>query len=454
MMKRWLAALGALPALLCGAGPVRAQSILDACVAETCKARLTADQLLGEIQTLIVAKRYAEAKPMLAALSSVPSMKLESRFLSGYVAQQTGDLKTAEALFRQILVDDPAQTRVRLELGRTLLAMGRSASADHQLKMVEEDEELPPEIARTVRSVRSAIRSKRAWTLNMDVGFAPDSNINNATAVDTVTVLFGNQPIPLTLDDRAKAKSGTGVTGSVDAGLRLPIADQTSLLVDMDAFGTEYEGRDYDDISVEAAVGPEFALTEALRFRAEGLAAQRNFGGRVASRQFGVKSGFEATLGRINRIGLQVDARRTTARFDRNYDGYQVGVHATYERVVGKALVASTSLFVRRDWLRADAYSSTELGGLIGFGGELPAGFNLGLSGGVSHAEYDAAIAFFSPDPRGDWRFNARATLGNRGVRVMGFSPSFSLSYGRNDSSIDYYATERTRFRFALARYF
>lgn len=104
--------------------------------------------------------------------------------------------------------------------------------------------------------------------------------------------------------------------------------------------------------------------------------------------------------------------------------------------------------------VRDNAYSNTELGGVVGIGGELPKGFNFGVSAGASHASYDAPIPLFSPDPRHDWRYNLNATLGNRAIRVWGFSPSVRVSYSCGDSSIPYYTTERTRVRFALARYF
>ena len=85
-----LAARTALPALLLTTvSPVRAESILDRCAAETCKARLTSEQLLEEIQELIAAKRYNEVKPLLAAIATVPALRFESRFLTGYVAEQT-----------------------------------------------------------------------------------------------------------------------------------------------------------------------------------------------------------------------------------------------------------------------------------------------------------------------------------------------------------------------------
>ncbi|WP_375396834.1 surface lipoprotein assembly modifier [uncultured Sphingomonas sp.] len=431
-----------------------AQALVDKCTAQVCVARLTPRELLDEIQTLIAARRFDEAGPMLAALARAPEFGFEVKFLTGYVAEQTGDYKKAASIFEDILARDPRQTRVRLELGRTLLAMGRPQSADKQFRLAQADDELPPDIARTLRSVRTIIRSKRAWSLNFDVGLAPDSNINNATTSDTVTVLFGAQPIPLTLNQEARARSGIGRTATIEAGLRLPVGKRIAIVADVDALGADYDGTAFDDYTFEGAAGSELKVSDATRMRIQGVVAERLYGARIASRQYGVKLGADTTLGATQRLGLQIDARRTDARFDANYDGWQVGAYATYERVVAKSMIASATLYVRRDWLRAPAYSSVEAGGMLGLGGELPWGFNFAVSAGASRASYDAPIALFSLDPRRDWRFNGRLAIGNRAIRVLGFSPSISVSYGRIDSSLDFYASSRVRARFALARYF
>jgi outer membrane protein len=334
--------------------------------------------------------------------------------------------------------------------------MGRTQSADHQLRLAAEAKDLPPEIARTIRSVRNIIRTKRQWSVNVDFGIAPDTNINNATGADSINVYLPYSPDPMTvsLDPNARAKSGLGLTGSIDGGLRLPVSKNMLMLVDFNAFATQYKHNEYDDLSMELGAGPEFKLSEKVRLRAEGVVAQRDFGNRVVSRQVGVKAGLELTLDQKQQLAVQVDSRSTDAIFDPNYSGWQTAINATYERVIGHTLIASASAFVRRDSLTAKVYSNTEIGGVLGIGGELPKGFNFGLSAGASHASYDAPIALFSPDARRDWRYNLHATLGNRAIRVWGFSPSVSLTYSRGDSSIPYYANERTRFRFVLARYF
>ncbi|MCX8474828.1 MAG: surface lipoprotein assembly modifier [Sphingomonas sp.] len=428
--------------------------LIDRCTAEICKARLTPDQVLVEAMALIEASRFDEAQPLLAALGRVPEYRLESRFLSGRIAAAKGDHKAAIAFYRDILADDPSQTRVRLELGREMLAIGHSASADKQFRIAQQSDDLPEDIARTIRSVRDVIRSRRAWRLDVDFGLAPDTNINNATSVDTITVQWGSNQLPITLDENAKARSGVGQTATISGGFRLPVADSTSMLFDLDSSGNNYSGTDFDDYQVQLAAGPEFRFSRESSVSIQALGAQRWFGGHLASRQMGVKTGFQTRLSNTQQIGFQLDTRRTDAKFDDAYDGWQVGAYATYERAVAKSLVASAGLFARRDWLKADAYSSTELGVIAGFGGELPYGISFGLSGSASRARFDAPIPLFSPEPREDWRYTARATLGNRKIRVWGFSPQVSASYSRIDSSIPFFASDRLRFRFAVARYF
>jgi outer membrane protein len=451
-MKR-LAILAATA--LCAPGIASAQVLLDQCVAATCKAKLTPDQLLGEIQALIQAKRYDEARPMLAALATLPQYKFETRYLGGMVAAATGDHKTAIAQYQAILSDDPSQTRVRLELGRSMLAAGRPQSADRQFKMAQQDAELPPEVARTIRTVRDIIRANRTWRVDVNVGFAPDTNINNATAVDSITILWGGLiPLDLTLDEQAKATSGIGQTGTISAGVRLPVGERAAMIADFDSTGTNYAGALYDDYQVQLAAGGELRLSDEVRATVQALGAQRWYSGEIASRQAGAKAGLQFGIGDRQRVGMQVDARRTNALFDNAYDGWQIGAYASYERALSRSIVASLGVFGRRDLLAADAFSSKEYGVSLGIGGELPIGFNAAVSGTVSRAKFDAPLPIFSPDAREDMRYTVRATLGNRKFAWMGFSPEVSVAYTVNDSSIEYFAMDRLRVRFGMARYF
>ncbi|ODP37053.1 surface lipoprotein assembly modifier [Sphingomonas turrisvirgatae] len=432
-----------------------APALLDRCTAATCIARLTAPQLLAEVEKLVTAGRFAEAQPMVAALEQVPALRFEVRFLSGFIAAQLGDHQRAIGYYKEILADDPNQTRVRVELARSMLAMGRPQSADRQFRMAQQDADLPPEVARTIRTVRDIIRQNRAWRLDLNVGFAPDTNINNATSFDSITILWGGLiPIDLALDENARARSGLGQTATISAGVRLPVGEGVAMITDLDATGANYTGSLYDDYQVQLAAGGEVRLSGTLRATLQALGAQRWFAGDVASRQAGAKAGLQLGIGDRQRIGLQIDGRRTDALFDRGYDGWQLGGYASYERAITRSIVASVGVFGRRDWLNVDAYSNKEYGASLGLGGELPLGFNAGISGTVSRATYDAPMYMFAWDPRRDMRYTGRVTLGNRKLAWQGFSPEVTVAYSRNDSSIRYFANDRLRMRIGLARYF
>ena len=424
------------------------------CADGVCTIKITAPQLLAKAEYLVAQKRYDDAAPLIAALVNAPQYDLERRFLSGFVAVEKGDLNTAIKEFRAILASDPHQTRVRLELARALMLKGKNGSADYHFRLAAQDDTLPADIVATIRTARGVLRSQRKWNFNLDFGVAPDSNINNGTAAQSIDVAFGTQTVPLTLDPSARKKSGTGQTASVAGGVRLTLADKLSLLIDADGQVINYAGTAFDDIGVQAAIGPELRLSEKTLISVQALGAHRWYGGRRATLAGGIKAGIEHTVSNKERIGLLLDGRRTDSGFSRRFSGWQLGTYATYERVVSKSMIASANVFARRDSLNDASASSYEVGVNLGIGGELPHGITAGVSAGASRAVYDAPERFFSEKPRHDWRYNARVNVGLRSIRVLGFSPSVTYTFAKNDSSLALYKSDRHRVRFTLARYF
>src|SRR3546814_4583868 len=120
-----------------------------------------------------------------------------------------------------------------------MLALHKPGAADRQFKIAEQDQDLTPEVLRTIRTVRDTIRAKRPWQIDVAFGLAPDTNINNATSLDTIRVNLGDNSIPLTLDERARAKSGIGPPAQVSARLRLPVAERLSILPQLSSDETQ-----------------------------------------------------------------------------------------------------------------------------------------------------------------------------------------------------------------------
>lgn len=430
------------------------QAIAEDCAAPgPCTVRMSADQVLHTAEKLVLERRFEEAAPLLAALENAPQYKMQRAFLIGYVDSETGNLDGAINEFRGILRDHPDQTRVRLELARALMLKGQDFSAEHHLRLAAKDRDLPSEVAATIRSQRGILRDRRTWHFDVNFGLAPDTNINSATRADTIDVVFGGGTLPLSLNHDAQAKSGVGRTGGFSGGVRLKMSPKTAMLVDLDTQLVDYSGGSYDDLTTQLAVGPEYKFDARTSFSVQALGAQRWYGWRTATTQAGMKFGAQRYLDRGERIGMQFDVRNTVDAFSPEYRGWSLGAYGTYERVIGKTMVASASVFARREMLQGAVYSNQEYGLSLGIGGEFPLGINAGISGGMSRVAYDAPMLIFSNSARRDWRLNGRVYLGLRSFRLFGFSPSLTYTYVSADSNYLFYKTNRNRLSFNLAHY-
>ncbi len=419
-----------------------------------CNYRFSAEQLLGVAAKLVSDKKFEEARLLVSALQSAPGMAVPYNFLEGMIALETGDPKSAASRFRTILEDHPGETRVRLELAKALLAQGKLNAADYHLRLAQNDENLPEDIGRAISNARSIIRSKRNWKFGFDIGIAPDSNINSATNAETVDVNFGPVRLPVTLDEEARERSGTGLTASLFGSVRLPLSQRTAVVADLDANMVNYKGKQADDYSMQLAIGPEWKLGNRTNLSLQGVGLYRWYGGNLAARQFGAKLNLQHDLSTSRRIAVQLDGRHTDSAFGDGYRGWQLGGAATFEQVIAKSAIVSASLIARRDAMKLTSHSSKTFGFNLGIGGELPLGINAGVFGGASRATYDEAQTFFSPDPRKDWRYQARVYLGLRQIRVWGFSPSIEYNFAQISTNYAIYASTRHRVEFKIARYF
>jgi outer membrane protein len=436
------------------AQPLASAPADEICAGGICRIKMTPDQLLSRVEALIAARDFTSAMPLIEVLGQAPELEMQQKFLKGFVAAETGDLKTAETVFRAILRDHPGQTRVRLELARIMMLNGKEGAADYHFRLAEQDGDLPPEIAQTIRSVRGVLRNQRAWHFNLNLGLAPDTNINSATSSESVNINFGPIQLPIPLDANARQKSGIGQTGGFSAGLRLKVSEKIAVLVDTENRIVNYKDTFADDIQTQLAIGPEFRLGQTSSVSVQALGEQRWYGGHKANRDFGLQIGFQKVLDKGQRVGLAIDARKSKSQLSDAYSGTMLGGNLTYERVIGRAFIASASLFGRVDSLESKAFSNKTVGASLGIGGELPLGINAGLNASISKAFFDAPQYIYSNETRQDLRFLSRAYLGVRALKLVGFSPSVEYIFSKVDSNYTLYESDRHRVNFKFSRYF
>ena len=412
----------------------------------------TPAQLLSRTERLIDLREFALAKTLATALGADPDYRFKSQFLLGYIAVETGDLKTAVSEFRAALASQPGATRVRLELARALMLQGKDAAASYHYRLAQRADDLPPEVRATVNSSLAQLRDRKPWALNVELALVPDSNITGGTRSPTVDIDIGGGKIPFTLGGNAVERSGLGESARVVGTYRTGNG-MHGLVTDAEVSGVNYAGKSVDDYGAQLSFGPDIRTKSTVAY-VQGVAAFRWYGGTLATKQAGARAAVQVTRDKGDRIGFSIDARHNKSMLSTAYDGWTGGLFATYERVVAKSFIASGSAFTRTDRLRERAYSDNEYGVSLGIGGELAHGINAGVSAMVSRARYFAPVLAFSTEPRTDWRYAGRAYVGVRSVRFLGFSPSITYNYSRNDSNLTLYKSSRSRFSFAIARYF
>jgi tetratricopeptide (TPR) repeat protein len=413
----------------------------------------SARELLTKAEALVLARRYAEAVPLVERLASFPEYALQFNFLQGYLALETGDPITAEQRFRAAAALRPDYTRARIELGRALLAQGKREQADEQYRLAEQDQTLSPELAALVKKGRVKSAERAIWYLNVDASVIADSNINNATDLDAVPVNFGDVTLPVELDPVFQSQAGLGFGASATAGLKLRASQAVALSIDGEASIVDYQDRLADDISLLLAAGPELTFEGGVA-AVQGTVFQREYGGSVANEGFGIRARYQRLIEEDERVTLYLDARVFESGYGQAYEGEQASAYLVYEVVFDPDLSGNITLYGRREWLGFDPFSNFEFGSYGGLNAYLNEHIAGGVSLGLTRVLFDDPFPTLSPRSRRDWRLFGSVYIATRRPAFLGITPSLSYSFNRTNSNVGFYSADRHRLRLGLAKGF
>ena len=111
-----------------------------------------------------------------------------------------------------------------------------------------------------------------AGSFNLDIGLAPDTNVNNATSARLINSIYGNDTIEL--NDRARSRKGVGQFVGISGGVRLRLQDRVAMLIDADGQLINQSGTSADDsrnVLVSLTEAGRALLTEASHTHLDGL---------------------------------------------------------------------------------------------------------------------------------------------------------------------------------------
>ena len=372
---------------------------------------------------------------------------IERVFRDGMASYAARDYGRAEAVFRQILDQDPELLRVRLELARTLFMARKDEQADYHFRLAA-GEHPGAQVLRNIVRFREAIRARRAWRFDIDVGFAPDSNINSATDKETVDI----NGLPFKLDSNGRARSGTGRFVGGQASVRLNRSGNIPIYVGAYGRWTTYRHDDFDDAYAGAEAGPEFRLAGGrLRTTATGL--MRWYGRRPLVRSFGARVEYDKLVGGKWTVGGTVLVRHNNYARRGDLDGWHAEARVSANRPLGPAALGFAYAGVERSWAEdpGQAFWRERIG--IGVLKEIGWGLRPQLGLDIARQVNDGPLAPFGKQRR-DWQLQGSASIYKRDWNLGGFAPSLRLTVTRNLSTLPLYDEKRRRAEIRLTKAF
>lgn len=418
------------------------------CIAASGCVRVAPVELLRLVDQYQANGRLSDAETLLRGLSSDADRELrtEARFRLAMLREQQGDRAGAAGSLRQLLVDRPEAQRPRLELARMLALMGDEGGARRELRVVSATG-LPDDVARAVDRFSQALRSTRSFGGSFELAVAPDSNINRATARDTVDTVIA----PILLDEDAKARSGVGLALGGQAFWRLRLGERASMLTRLSARGDIYGRGRFNDIGVNLAVGPELRIGSS-RLRPAAIASRRWFGGERFSDGIGGSVNWLRPLSRRSQI--EAEATLISSRHPRlqAQDGLLIDGNVAYDLALSARSSGRVSARMTRQGAAEPGLATTSLGGDM-LMSHLVMGQVVFGQVGLSRLEADRRLALF-PERRQDTRIDLSAGLVLRGISFNGLSPLVRVTRTINRSTVDLFDFARNRIEFALSRAF
>jgi outer membrane protein len=372
---------------------------------------------------------------------------IEREFVDGLAAFTGKDYPYAEAMFRKILDRDPSLLRVRLELARTLFMEKKDEQADYEFRLAAAAH--PPAIvARNIIGFREAIRARRSWRFNFDIGFVPDSNINSATDEHFVDI-YG---LPFRLDPSARARSGTGLFTGGDASVRLNRFGKVPIYLGVYGRWTRYDDHRFGDAYAGTEVGPEFKLAGG-RIRATATGLIRWFGRRPLVGSMGGHLDYEKLVGGKWTIGGTFLLRHNDYARRRDVDGWDAEARVSADKPLGPTTVGFVYAGLERSWANdpGEAFWKERIG--IGMLKEIGWGLRPLITVDLAHQGGDGPLAPFGKRRR-DWLMQGSFSIYKRDWNLEGFAPSLSLTITRNYSTLPLYQERRVRGEVRLTRAF
>jgi outer membrane protein len=391
----------------------------------------------------------AGAKKILEQVLRQDPSSIDGLFLMGFIA--SGEKKFADAIpyYRKIIVDHPDVVRVRLDLARALFETGDDDAAEYNFHLALAEGDLPPTVIDNVERYLAIIRSRRHFVYSVNVGVAPDTNLNKATAADHVT-LFG---LPFALSQDARQKSGIGVTGTVAGEYRADLTPNMRWRSGALLYGLKYpSASEFDDAQARGSMGPQWFFNNG-DLSVLGVAQKRWYGEKAYSTGVGGRLEGQHWLSRQFLYSAYFEGLSSSYDTQPFLDGYYLDHGNFFSYYLTPSSFVRATLGFGYQKAESDVFTNWYYKVGFAYQREFAYGITANVAPEVQWTNYQETDFLFG-NRRQDRQIFVKLSLYKRDFTIFGFAPVVSYSYTTNQSNQSLFKFDRNQFQLGFTRQF
>ena len=414
------------------------------------------DNVLSEANTLLANGDPEAAYLLLAPLESERAGEPAFDYLLGIAALDTGRHTQAVFALERVLAMEPDNALARAEIARAYLKLGERKTAERELETVRARSDVPDDAKAAIEKYLAAFRASQgeamSWRAHISATLGYDSNVNSATADDTIAVLGSAFQLAPSSQERSDFFGRLGAGASVV----IPVSMSTALIGGVSAdTRINKDERDFDQSTISTYGGinvrdGHWTYTGVLQygtFRLDRDAFRNAFGATLQARRALDASSQVSGYGQITRLSYPTQSVRNAFR-------YVLG--GAYSRALATtrdAVLFAGAYVAAEDELAENASHLGHRGIGMNLGGEveITSTAKLIANGGLERRDYGGTEPLFG-NSRRDTRYSLALGVDYEPIKNWLVSPS--LRWVRNDSNISVNDYDRATVEITVRREF
>ncbi len=415
---------------------------------------------IQDVQALMEQGNYPLANQILEQAyeqAQTRQEKEEITFILASIATKQEDYNRAIRLYRQLLNFNPTLTMARFNLAWVYFLKKEYEGARFNMKLALAQEDLPEDIRLQGNWLLYQIRQEKVWNAQIQVGIAPDTNINGVSGKQIECVYISGLPFCRELES---IQSDVGFQGSGLFDYTYKFNDRWSLKSRLSVDAIHYDDERFSFWALGLATGPRYTAQKGEYWLAASYREQFNEEHRY-SHTTGLFAEASRDLSRKFSLFGRIEASdiHYIQSLYKVFNAQEYGINARLFFYLNNYsyFVLGAGFSITDAKLDYNSYFHQHYS--LGFGVQLPLGFNVYLEPNISGNYFLKEGTYINHEElvskkRTEHIRGVYISLSSNLLSVYELTPRVNFIYNKRSSNIESYEFERTRWEFGISKAF